>query len=80
MYDHYSSEMDGFWDVYNTVRYYKTIFPDIPFHMTLWGISHISGGDPVDRVIFKKMAWASYLGGAEGVGWFQEDSSGLTYW
>ena len=80
MYDHYTTDMDGFWDVYNTVRYYKTIFPDKPFHMTLWGISHISGTEPVNRIVFKKMSWASYLGGAEGIGWFQGDSAGLNYW
>ncbi len=83
MYDHYSSEMDGFWGVYNTVRYYKTIFPDIPFHMLLWGISSIpveESDAPVDRVVFKKMAWASYLGGADGIGWFQSDSVGLMGW
>ncbi len=83
MYDHYTTHIDGFWDVYNTVRYYKTVFPDTPFHMLLWGMSSIPVKEseaPVDRVVFKKMAWASYLGGAEGIGWFQGDSSGLMYW
>lgn len=79
-YDHYSTEMDGFWDVYNTVRYYKTLFPDKPFHMMLWGISTILGQEPADRVVFKKMAWATYLGGADAIGWFQGDTVGLNYW
>ena len=79
-FSHYTSEMDGFWDVYNTARYYKTIFPNTPFHMGLWGISHIPDMEPIDRVIFKKMAWASYLGGADGIGWFQEDSLKFNYW
>ncbi len=81
MYDHYTVELDGFWDVYNTTRYYKTIFPGTPFHMMLWGISHgPEMAEPADRLVFKKMAWASYLGGAEGIGWFTGDSVGLNFW
>ena len=80
MYDHYAFDLDGFWDVYNTTRYYKTLFPGTPFHMMLWGISRTDDGGSLDRVIFKKMAWASYLGGADGIGWFTGDTAGLKYW
>jgi hypothetical protein len=70
---------DNPWLLYETVRRYKTLFPDKPFHMVLWGavwdFSQEENGTLVTYQEgsfeqFQQEAWIAYLSGADGIGWF----------
>ncbi len=70
---------DNPWLLYETIRRYKTILPDQPFHIVLWGViwdfSQQENGTLVTYQEgsfeqFQREAWIAYLSGADGIGWF----------
>ncbi len=71
--------VDNPWLLYESIRRYKTVIPDKPFAMWLWGViwdfSQMEGGRLVkyrDGSLeqFRREAWISYLAGADIIGWF----------
>jgi len=84
----YELKADGFmtgsysenpWHIYHVVRHYKTMFPDKPVHVTLFG-NQVEGepeADAFERI--REQAWIAYLAGADGIGWFMYRGSGVAH-
>ena len=60
------SSLEG---LYDTIRRYKTVFPNKEFHIALWGREWPPGSQGGFTQI-SRYAWVAYLAGADAVGWF----------
>jgi PKD repeat protein len=69
--------LDNPWFLYEVIRRYKTMLPDMEFHVVLWG----SYTWPEEGFFggfehLRRNAWVAYLAGADAVGWFTWDPEG----
>ena len=66
------------WLLYETIRRYKSTFPDKEFHIILWGTIWDFYNEAGDKEYYKvgsykqirREAWISYLSGADAINWF----------